>query len=200
MADKRGKLMTNLFLSEQELDNLSKWKYKVIDSSITTKFLTPFWNWLVTFVPSNVAPNVLTLAVLGCVLQAFWVVVVHGDEYPKASAITAAILTYVYFTLDALDGKHARNTKNGSHLGELFDHGCNNIGAAFQVITFLKILAWKDITTQSAGMWLDYKKSVSVKSGQSAAWFGSCAEPNQAADCPLVRTDREKEYFSRSGS
>ena len=36
--------------------------YKVIDSSITTKILTPFWNWLVTFVPSNVAPNVLTLA------------------------------------------------------------------------------------------------------------------------------------------
>ena len=145
---KKEGFMTNLFLSEQELDNLAHWKYKVVDSSVTTKILTPFWNWLVTFVPANVAPNVLTLAAFGCVLQAFWVVVVHGDEFPKASAISAAILTYVYFTLDALDGKHARNTKNGSPLGELFDHGCDNVGAAFQVITLLKIMGWEDPATQ----------------------------------------------------
>ena len=56
------------------------------------------------------------------------------------SAVIAAALTYAYFTLDALDGKHARNTKNGSPLGELFDHGCDNVGAAFQVVTMLKIL------------------------------------------------------------
>ena len=104
--------------------------------------LTPIWNRLVLFVPANVAPNVLTLAAFGCVLQAFWLVVWHGDEFPRASAVGAAILTYIYFTLDALDGKHARNTKNGSPLGELFDHGCDNLGAAFQVITLLKILGW----------------------------------------------------------
>ena len=103
---------------------------------------------LVTFVPANVAPNVLTLAAFGCVLQAFWLVVVHGDEFPRAATFGAAVLTYVYFTLDSLDGKHARNTKNGSPLGELFDHGCDNVGAAFQVITLLKIMGWEDPATQ----------------------------------------------------
>ena len=126
----------------QDLDNLKRWQYKVVDNSITTTMLTPIWNRLVLFVPANVAPNVLTLAAFGCVLQAFWLVVWHGDEFPRASAVGAAILTYIYFTLDALDGKHARNTKNGSPLGELFDHGCDNLGAAFQVITLLKILGW----------------------------------------------------------
>ena len=36
---------------------------------------------------------------------------------------------------------------------------------------------------QAAGMWLDYKKSVSVKSGQSAAWFGSAHEESDAQKC-----------------
>ena len=34
-----------------------------------------------------------------------------------------------------------------------------------------------------AGVWLDYKKSVSVKSGQSAAWFGSAHEKSDAHKC-----------------
>ena len=35
----------------------------------------------------------------------------------------------------------------------------------------------------AVGMWLDYKKSVSVKSGQSAAWFGSAHEESDAQKC-----------------
>lgn len=30
-------------------------------------------------------------------------------------------------TFDAIDGKHARNTKRGSPLGQLMDHGCDAI-------------------------------------------------------------------------
>ena len=36
---------------------------------------------------------------------------------------------------------------------------------------------------QAAGMWLDYRKSVSVKSGQSAAWIGSAHEESDAHKC-----------------
>ena len=35
----------------------------------------------------------------------------------------------------------------------------------------------------SSGMWLDYKQSVSVKSGQAAAWFGSVHEASDAQKC-----------------
>jgi phosphatidylglycerophosphate synthase len=34
----------------------------------------------------------------------------------KVSAVAAAAFTYSYMTLDALDGKHARNTKQSSAL------------------------------------------------------------------------------------
>lgn len=86
---------TNLFLTERELETLSAWKYKVVDSSFTTILLTPFWNWLAAFIPRNVAPNVITLAAFGCVLQAFWLVVNHGDEFPRATGVGAALLTYM---------------------------------------------------------------------------------------------------------
>ena len=44
-------------------------------------------------------------------------------------------LVYLYFiicifmgqTLDAIDGKHARNTKRGSPLGQLMDHGVDSL-------------------------------------------------------------------------
>jgi ethanolaminephosphotransferase len=139
---------TNLFLSDQDLESIARWRYKVVDASISTRLLTPFWNWLALFVPTNVAPNVLTLAAFACVLQAFWLVVKFGDEFPRASAAGAAVLTYCYFTLDCLDGKHARNTKNSSPLGELFDHGCDNLGCPFQVITILLVLGVDDLSAQ----------------------------------------------------
>jgi phosphatidylglycerophosphate synthase len=49
---------------------------------------------------------------------------------------------YLYFaftaflaqTFDAIDGKHARNTKRSSPLGQLMDHGCDSFSNSFQII------------------------------------------------------------------
>jgi len=34
---------------------------------------------------------------------------------------------FAYQTFDGCDGKHARNTKSSSIVGELFDHGCDAV-------------------------------------------------------------------------
>ena len=39
-----------------------------------------------------------------------------------------------YMTLDAIDGKQARNTKSSSPLGQLFDHGCDSFSLTFFVL------------------------------------------------------------------
>lgn len=135
---------TNLFLSNQDLDNISKWEHKSIDDSLTSKIYSTLWGWIAEKIPRNVAPNVLTLAAFGCVLQAYWLVTVHGDEFPRASAIIAAILTYMYYVLDAVDGIHARRTRNESPLGEIFDHSLDNLGTSFQVFTITKVMGWND--------------------------------------------------------
>jgi len=47
--------------------------------------------------------------------------------------------------LDAIDGKHARRTKNSSPLGELFDHACDNVGVVFMSDMICIILGIENI-------------------------------------------------------
>ena len=49
---------------------------------------------------------------------------------------------YFFQTLDAVDGKHARNTQSSSSLGQLFDHGWDALSwtlTNLSVVTFLKL-------------------------------------------------------------
>jgi ethanolaminephosphotransferase len=50
-----------------------------------------------------------------------------------------AVMTFLYQTLDALDGKQARATGTSGPLGELFDHGCDSVNLVF--MTLLGLLA-----------------------------------------------------------
>jgi ethanolaminephosphotransferase len=51
---------------------------------------------------------------------------------------------FTYQTLDAIDGKHARRTGAGSPLGELFDHGCDALGAPFTHCLVVMMLDYDD--------------------------------------------------------
>ena len=39
----------------------------------------------------------------------------------------AGLGLFIYQSLDAIDGKQARRTKQATPLGELFDHGCDSV-------------------------------------------------------------------------
>ncbi len=125
-----NKPTSNLFLTRSDLENVRKWEYKVnithtdahtlmitllkvSDGSLTTLLLNPLWIWLAKFIPASIAPNVITLSGFVCQLLAFWVSDPSIVQWigGKTSAISAAVFTYSYMTLDALDGKHARATK-----------------------------------------------------------------------------------------
>jgi len=122
-------------LTDKEKDNLSRWSYSVDDPSITTKYLTPYWNKVVEFVPDYVAPNVLSLAGLLLTVYSFYITYLYSRFYPRIVALISAILLFSYQTLDAIDGKHARRIKNDSPLGELFDHACDSVGTLFVILT-----------------------------------------------------------------
>ena len=132
--------MFDLFLTRIQKDNLGKWQYQVEDLSITTKIFSPFWNYLVTLVPTTVAPNILSLAGLLCILYAFNICHNYLDIYPRLVSFSAFLLIFGYMNLDAIDGKHARRTNNSSPLGELFDHSCDNIGVVFMIMILCYIL------------------------------------------------------------
>jgi ethanolaminephosphotransferase len=41
---------------------------------------------------------------------------------------------FMFQTLDAIDGKHARNTQQSSPLGQLFDHGCDAVNTPLTLL------------------------------------------------------------------
>ncbi|KAK3031785.1 hypothetical protein RJ639_036937 [Escallonia herrerae] len=61
----------------------------------------------------------------------------HLDSPPPRWVNFAhGLLLFLYQTFDAVDGKQARRTDSTSPLGELFDHGCDALGCAFEALAF----------------------------------------------------------------
>ena len=78
-----------------------------------------------------IRPNLVTLLALAFALSATAMIAVFDPTYekplPSWLCYFSAFATFMYQTLDAIDGKQARRTGSSSPLGQLFDHG--NISA-----------------------------------------------------------------------
>ena len=114
--------------------------------------------------PPNVAPNVLSLAGLLSLIHAYYLCYMYMDTYPRLISAAAVLLAFAFQTLDAIDGRHAKITRNGcvflqvvfpnftltlpyarSPIGELFAHVCDSLGAVFLMLTLCSIVGIKDI-------------------------------------------------------
>eukprot|EP01080_Neovahlkampfia_damariscottae_P009983 gene9983-2302_t len=132
-------LSKGIYISEEGRKNVLTYKYTPCDDSLLSPYLEPFWNWfLETLVPTWMAPNVVTLIgflaiILHYFLCVFYMPMLEGPA-PRWIFFVNGLGIFWYQTLDAVDGKQARRTKNGSPLGELFDHGCDSLTSMFQTI------------------------------------------------------------------
>ena len=97
-----------------------------------------FWEWIIKFIPKNIAPNLLT--VIGwCIILLSYLNMLRYDltfdkKIPSSCFFLASFFIFCYITLDAIDGKQARRTKGGSPLGQLFDHGCDSFTLSFLIL------------------------------------------------------------------
>ena len=107
------------YFSRIQFINLTQWKYSCEDNTITTEYLTPFWNSLLCYVPTWVSPNVITLLGLVHIIIALWIA---ENIYSPIFIPIICFLLFMSLTLDALDGKQARRMNRSSPLGELLDH------------------------------------------------------------------------------
>jgi ethanolaminephosphotransferase len=134
------------YLSQEQLKRLDTYKYAAIDTSPLSKYVMhPFWNYVVEFVPMNIAPNVLTLAGFSCTLLNALLLSYYDYHFyassddmrsitkpvPSIIWLICAINLFLAHTLDGIDGKQARRTKATGPLGELMDHGVDSWTAVF---------------------------------------------------------------------
>ncbi|KAJ3249478.1 hypothetical protein HDU78_000003 [Chytriomyces hyalinus] len=133
------------FFKPQDVPGLKAYTYKSVDKSlIANRILNPFW-WsvIIEFVPSWVAPNLITLTGFLCVLANVGISFYYSPDLlspcPAWCYVSFAIGLFMYQSLDAIDGKQARKTGSSGPLGELFDHGCDALNTGFA--TFLGVTA-----------------------------------------------------------
>lgn len=116
-------MVTNIFLTNEQLDKISNWKYKAIDNDICSKLFDPLYNKVSCMIPRNVSANILSFSGLILSSYAYYLTTFGLNSYNFFSGI----FIFLYMFLDAVDGKHARNTNTSSSLGELIDHFCDCI-------------------------------------------------------------------------
>ncbi|KCV71063.1 hypothetical protein H696_02013 [Fonticula alba] len=135
------------------LPALLAYKYNAIDRSLLSKYvLQPYWTWLVQFVPSWVAPNLVTLTgLLFIVANVLTLWALTGLEMESSGPAWMyywfGLGLFAYTSLDAIDGKQARKTNTSGPLGELFDHGCDAIN------TFLGTIIITHVTGVQNSWW-----------------------------------------------
>eukprot|EP01114_Cavostelium_apophysatum_P021151 TRINITY_DN7294_c0_g1_i1.p1 TRINITY_DN7294_c0_g1~~TRINITY_DN7294_c0_g1_i1.p1 ORF type:complete len:385 (+),score=11.73 TRINITY_DN7294_c0_g1_i1:141-1295(+) len=126
-------MLSGGYITPQGAANLATYAYSGQDKSLIANYiLKHFWNWAVEFIPTWVAPNVVTLWGLMCMGISFYIVtayceVMHPCELPGWAYIVISLLIFAYQTFDNLDGKQARRTGSSSALGEVFDHGGDSL-------------------------------------------------------------------------
>jgi choline-phosphate cytidylyltransferase len=129
----------DVFFTEAERENVANWERAVDDRTISTRLLRPVWNVLLNYIPETVSPNVLSLSAMLMLIEAWYIVSVHMDSSPHAAMCLTIVLFAAFYTLDALDGLHAKKIMNDSPIGELFDQMCSNVGVVFMVLALCEI-------------------------------------------------------------
>ncbi|RXM99037.1 Ethanolaminephosphotransferase 1 [Acipenser ruthenus] len=84
----------------------------------------PFWNSVVKFLPTWLAPNLITFT---------------GFIFLVLNFLMLAFFDYDFYASDGVDGKQARRTNSSTPLGELFDHGLDSWACVFFVVTVYSI-------------------------------------------------------------
>ena len=115
------------------------YRYSAVDRSPIARYiLTPYWKYITTLMPMWLAPNLITLLGLICILINVITVMVLVPDFigpgPTWMYWSFVLGLWLYSTFDNVDGKQARRTGltipflisflgSSSPLGELFDHG-----------------------------------------------------------------------------
>jgi len=127
------------------LMNVRSYTYSGEDKSILANYvMQPFWRYSVNYLPTWMAPNLVTLIGFLFIFISYFTTVYYIPEFkgeaPSWVYLLNAACMFIYQTMDALDGKQARRTNTSSPLGELFDHGCDAVVTVVGALTLASTL------------------------------------------------------------
>uniref|UniRef100_A0A3Q2ZH57 Ethanolaminephosphotransferase 1 n=1 Tax=Kryptolebias marmoratus TaxID=37003 RepID=A0A3Q2ZH57_KRYMA len=138
------------YVTQEQLAGFDKYKYSAVDTNpLSVYIMHPFWNFLVKFLPTWLAPNLITFTGFMFLVLNFLMLAFFDFDFTASSAghehvpswvwVAAGLFNFLAYTLDGVDGKQARRTNSSTPLGELFDHGLDSWACVFFVATVYSI-------------------------------------------------------------
>lgn len=116
------------WIPREHIESFSQYKYKSPSKTyLEGVIMEKLWEACSHYVPSFIAPNLITAA--GLVVVVIGVLAMLAEDSSMTMQVSSWIYIYlaaaiwIYQLFDNLDGKQARKTGTSSVLGELFDHG-----------------------------------------------------------------------------
>ena len=133
-------------LSYETLENMKRFKYSSTDASLMyNKCMSPCLNKVVNYLPTWLAPNLITLKSLCFNIFASVISYLDGGfdfsfRLKRSTCFVIGIFQLIYQLLDNIDGKQARRTGNSTPFGMLMDHGCDVFTNIFTAYNLSKLL------------------------------------------------------------
>ena len=133
-------------LSYETLENMKRFKYSSTDASLMyNKCMSPCLNKVVNYLPTWLAPNLITLISLCFNIFASVISYLDGGfdfsfRLKRSTCFVIGIFQLIYQLLDNIDGKQARRTGNSTPFGMLMDHGCDIFTNIFTAYNLSKLL------------------------------------------------------------
>uniref|UniRef100_H9GC00 Ethanolaminephosphotransferase 1 n=1 Tax=Anolis carolinensis TaxID=28377 RepID=H9GC00_ANOCA len=135
------------YVTAQQLAGFRHYKYSAVDTNpLSVHVMQPLWDRIVKIVPLWIAPNLLTFVGFLMILINFFILSFYDWDYTASASSPGLIPTWVWlfggfvtfcaYTLDSIDGKHARRTQSSTPLGELFDHGLDSWASSVLALSF----------------------------------------------------------------
>mmetsp|Transcript_52207 Transcript_52207/g.62862 ORF Transcript_52207/g.62862 Transcript_52207/m.62862 type:complete len:553 (+) Transcript_52207:200-1858(+) len=137
-----------LFLTPSEKHTFSKWRERISDKSLSNRATKTIFDKVVTWVPDNIAPNLITVCGFVCLGHAWHVANLYGEHFPVACTWFAVLNIILFYVFNSIDSRHADRIRQRTALGELFKYSCDCCSTVFLSILTVYLLGGTDTSTQ----------------------------------------------------
>ncbi len=128
--------------------HFAAWSSPVQNRSLNARLTKSTFDRLVNLIPSNVSPNLITLAGLCSLAHAWHVISKYSSAHPTICAVFAVLQVAIFYVTNSLDGRHGVVINQSSPVNELFKYASDCLSTVFLTLVTCYCLGVTEWHTQ----------------------------------------------------
>lgn len=131
-------------LDSHYLKNLDTYSHNINNNSFLTTLLKPFYDYIMTYVPKYIVPNVITCANLLFLIAGTVSCYKHYDKYPIIYNIVSSIGILLFAIINNINTEYIKSSKVHSPIDELICKECNYVSLIVISCLYCKLFGITD--------------------------------------------------------